>query len=78
MQLTFGNMTFELNTFKLMRQQAKLEEFPNDDCCLIETLVWNQMMNELEIIDKFDESTVTVCVFQEQTKKKKSGKELKI
>lgn len=77
MQLTFGNMTFELNTFKLMRQQAKLEEFPNDDCCLIETLVRNQMMNELEIIDKFDESTVNVCVFQEQTKKK-SDKELKI
>lgn len=36
------------------------------------------MMNELEIIDKFDESTVNVCVFQEQTKKKKSDKELKI
>lgn len=77
MQLTFGNMTFELNTFKLMRQQAELEEFPNADCCLIETLAQNQMMNELEIIDKFDESTVNVCVFQEQTKQN-SDKELKI
>lgn len=77
MQLTFGNMTFELNTFKLMRQQAKLEEFPNDDCCLIETLVRNQMMNELKIIDKFDESTFNVC-FSGTNKKKKSDKELKI
>ena len=39
MQLIFGNMTLKSNIFKLMKHQFEQEEFFNDECCLIKSLV---------------------------------------
>ena len=38
-QLTFGNMTLELNIFHLSKKPAHLEEEGPEEVCLIETIV---------------------------------------
>ena len=38
MQLSFGNMTLELNVFHLCKQPINHEEFEYEEVCLIDTL----------------------------------------
>ena len=42
MQLTFGNMTLELNVFHLNKKHVHLEEEDLEEVCLIDTIVEEQ------------------------------------
>ena len=46
MQLTFGNMTLELNIFHLGRKHVHLEEEGPEEVCLIETIVDEQSQQQ--------------------------------
>ena len=53
MQLSFGNMTLELNVFNLSHQQIDHEEEEREEACQIETLIQrptNQILQNMELM----------------------------
>ena len=73
MQLTFGNMTLELNIFHLSKKHVHLEEEGLEEVCLIDTIVEEQcgqqqlqakLIEELaELPKKFNETLYLCAAF---------------
>ena len=69
MQLTFGNMTLELNIFHLGKKHVHLEEEDLEEVCLIDTIVEEQyeqlqLHAELtELLEKVDELSYLCAAF---------------
>ena len=56
MQLTFGNMTFELNIFHLGKAHVHPEEEGPEDVCLTDTIVDEQSQQQRLQEDLIEES----------------------
>ena len=79
MQLTFGNVTLELNIFHLRKKHVHLEEENLEEVCLIDTIVEEQceqfqlqveLIEELaELLEKLDELSDLCAAFCPQKKK---------
>ena len=64
MQLTFGNMTLELNVFHSSSKHANPEEEGSEEVCLIgirveEHCAWNLQGELMESLEEFDEELLT-------------------
>ena len=64
MQLTFGNMTLELNIFDLSKKHMQPEEDVPEEACIIDTILEEQA-DQQGMLDILDEE-LTECVEEQE------------